>query len=206
VFGGLYFQTFWPKWLNFFRSFRKHFGLWPEKSRRWHVGIISPQHLSISRCWRNKNTNWRIPVNAQHLPLNCSRCRTRDVLNRKQKKFWPVIVALPFRSHHSMLVTFVNGTWRERAILKSELPQTDSLPSTTGQSQASTRDTSLDGVYTKDEPCDQRLCYKLLAGWRSILCIEVLRDEFLLLRHETMTRIRNAFSPDRIISQLWTNS
>jgi len=29
----LYFQTFWPKWLNCFRSFQNHFGLWPKKWR-----------------------------------------------------------------------------------------------------------------------------------------------------------------------------
>jgi len=28
---GLCFQTFWSKWLNFFRSFQKCFGLWPKK-------------------------------------------------------------------------------------------------------------------------------------------------------------------------------
>jgi len=31
VFFSLYFQTFWRKWLNFIRSFQKHFGLWPKK-------------------------------------------------------------------------------------------------------------------------------------------------------------------------------
>jgi len=33
VFFSLYFQTFWPKWLNFFRSFQKRFGLWPKNHR-----------------------------------------------------------------------------------------------------------------------------------------------------------------------------
>jgi len=28
----LYFQTLWPKWLNFFWSLQKHFGLWPKKN------------------------------------------------------------------------------------------------------------------------------------------------------------------------------
>jgi len=32
VFFSLYFQTFWPKWFNFFRSFQKRFGLWPKKN------------------------------------------------------------------------------------------------------------------------------------------------------------------------------
>jgi len=36
VFIYLYFQTFWPKWLNFFQSFQKGFGLWPKK-RTWAV-------------------------------------------------------------------------------------------------------------------------------------------------------------------------
>jgi len=31
VFVSQCFQPFWPKWLNFFRSFQKHFGLWPKK-------------------------------------------------------------------------------------------------------------------------------------------------------------------------------
>jgi len=31
AFISLYFQTFWPKWHNFFRSFQTHFGLWPNK-------------------------------------------------------------------------------------------------------------------------------------------------------------------------------
>jgi len=30
----LYFQMFWPKWLNFFRSFQKRFGLWPKNDRK----------------------------------------------------------------------------------------------------------------------------------------------------------------------------
>ena len=34
VFISQYFQTFWPKWLNFFRSFQKHFGLWPKNDRK----------------------------------------------------------------------------------------------------------------------------------------------------------------------------
>jgi len=32
VFLSMYFQTFWPEWLNFFRSFRKRFGPWPKNS------------------------------------------------------------------------------------------------------------------------------------------------------------------------------
>jgi len=26
----LYFKAFWPKWLDFFQSFKNHFGLWPK--------------------------------------------------------------------------------------------------------------------------------------------------------------------------------
>ena len=37
----LYFQTFWPKLLNFFQSFQKHFGLWPKKTGRINVTGIS---------------------------------------------------------------------------------------------------------------------------------------------------------------------
>ena len=33
VFFSLYFQRFWPKWLNFFPSFQKRFDLWPKKNR-----------------------------------------------------------------------------------------------------------------------------------------------------------------------------
>ena len=32
VFISRYFQTFWPKWLNFLRSFQNHSGLWPNKT------------------------------------------------------------------------------------------------------------------------------------------------------------------------------
>jgi len=34
VFFSLYFQTFWPKWLNFLQSFQNHFGLWPKNYRK----------------------------------------------------------------------------------------------------------------------------------------------------------------------------
>jgi len=34
VFFSLYLQTFWPKWLNFFQSFQKRFGLWLKNDQR----------------------------------------------------------------------------------------------------------------------------------------------------------------------------
>jgi len=37
VFFSLCFQTFWPKWLTFFRSFQNHFGLWPKKKTASHM-------------------------------------------------------------------------------------------------------------------------------------------------------------------------
>ena len=33
VFVSLYFHRFWPKWLNFFRPFQKHFDPWPKKTQ-----------------------------------------------------------------------------------------------------------------------------------------------------------------------------
>ena len=41
VFFSLYFQTFWPKWLNFFRSFQKRFGLWPKKNSFLHASTVT---------------------------------------------------------------------------------------------------------------------------------------------------------------------
>jgi len=41
VFFSLYFQTFWPKWLNFFRSFQNHFGLWP-KIKQLYTSYVKP--------------------------------------------------------------------------------------------------------------------------------------------------------------------
>jgi len=35
----LYFPTFWPKWLNFFRSFQKRFRLLPKNSRKKQIQI-----------------------------------------------------------------------------------------------------------------------------------------------------------------------
>jgi len=32
-----YFQTFWPKWLNFFRSFQRHIGLWQKFQHQSHT-------------------------------------------------------------------------------------------------------------------------------------------------------------------------
>jgi len=40
VFISLDFQTFWPKWLNFFRSFQKHSGLWPEKKQLCNLQLV----------------------------------------------------------------------------------------------------------------------------------------------------------------------
>jgi len=41
VFFSLYFETFWPKWLNFFRSFQKRSGLWPKNnSAQWSVAVL----------------------------------------------------------------------------------------------------------------------------------------------------------------------
>jgi len=46
VFISLYYQTFWPKWLNFFRSFQKHLGLWPKK-KQTHIHLCSHLHIFI---------------------------------------------------------------------------------------------------------------------------------------------------------------
>jgi len=45
VFFSLYFQRFWPKWLNFFLSFQKRFGIWLKK----HPGAaIAGEKFGIS--------------------------------------------------------------------------------------------------------------------------------------------------------------
>ena len=62
VFFSLYFQTFWPKWLNCFWSFQKHFGLWPKKNsfQQWR-----PRQLACDcvaewyRLWRGVVTGWQ---------------------------------------------------------------------------------------------------------------------------------------------------
>ena len=46
VFISLYFQTFWPKWLDFFRSFQKRFGPWPKKRNQAPAHTI-PTKLEI---------------------------------------------------------------------------------------------------------------------------------------------------------------
>ena len=44
----VHFQTFWPKWLNFFRLFQKHIGLWPKKTSYEVKDIFElPGHLSV---------------------------------------------------------------------------------------------------------------------------------------------------------------
>jgi len=52
VFTSLYFQTFWPKLLNFFQPFRKHFGLWPKKTGCLSVALVEmtflPSRVRIS--------------------------------------------------------------------------------------------------------------------------------------------------------------
>ena len=56
----LYFQTFWPKWLDFFRSFQKRFSLWPRKNSlnsRSTVCCSSSsdhdEHMRLCRCTGN---------------------------------------------------------------------------------------------------------------------------------------------------------
>ena len=69
MFISLYFQTFWPKWLNFFRSFQKHIGLWPKK-KQFENTLPTNAHSEMKR------TGLRVP-NAQHwcieLPLRPER-------------------------------------------------------------------------------------------------------------------------------------
>ena len=42
----LYFQTFWLKWLDFFQSFQKHFGLWPKKP--WCEVVLSNRDAALA--------------------------------------------------------------------------------------------------------------------------------------------------------------
>jgi len=54
----LYFQTFWPKWLNFFRSIQKTFRSMTEKQQLWRKARTNVRHLQIGllywsfwSCW-----------------------------------------------------------------------------------------------------------------------------------------------------------
>ena len=40
VFISLYFQSFWPKWPNFFRPFQKNYCLWPKKPARALFAVV----------------------------------------------------------------------------------------------------------------------------------------------------------------------
>jgi len=48
VFFSLYFQASWPKWLNFFRSFQKRFGLWPNKTTSRLVALSVASNATAS--------------------------------------------------------------------------------------------------------------------------------------------------------------
>ena len=71
-----YFQTFWPKWVNFFRSFQNHFGLWPKNYQLKRQGNNPPRidalknniRMEISRefpmrCWTGslQTSTWGQP-------------------------------------------------------------------------------------------------------------------------------------------------
>jgi len=60
VFISLYFQAFRPKWLNFFRSSQKHFGLWPKKQVPDQRGdLLTP----LVKMW----SKWWVRASAPHL-------------------------------------------------------------------------------------------------------------------------------------------
>jgi len=73
VFFSLYFQTFWPKRLYFFRSFQNQFGLWPKKNR-------SVQHTicrhSLPVFW-----SWKLSKNICFL---CSKVQIKGVARIKE--------------------------------------------------------------------------------------------------------------------------
>jgi len=68
VYFSLHFRTFWPKWLNFFRSFQNRFGLWPKK----------PRHTTPF-CWnfQNSATPFRRPW---------LKCETFDITSHTANK------------------------------------------------------------------------------------------------------------------------
>jgi len=54
VFFSLYFETFWPKWLCFFRPFQKRFGLWPKKNRCGpDMGHVENHSFKESDTWNS---------------------------------------------------------------------------------------------------------------------------------------------------------
>jgi len=57
AFTSLCFQAFWPKWLNFFRSFQKHFGLWPKKRPK----KTAPTHQRRARGWIGRKYRFSSP-------------------------------------------------------------------------------------------------------------------------------------------------
>ena len=64
VFISLYFPTFWPNWLQFFRSFWKHVCLWPKKiqppicaSLTIAKNIINRKFLIWFQCWKSYMTS-----------------------------------------------------------------------------------------------------------------------------------------------------
>jgi len=48
----LHFQTFWPKWLNFFLSFQKRFGLWPKNPKFRQLSTVSQFCVSNKSGWQ----------------------------------------------------------------------------------------------------------------------------------------------------------
>jgi len=62
MFIGLYFQTFWLNWLNFnfFRSFEKKLGLWPENDRKNKPSLQLQQNTCVWNSTKKRTaSSWR---------------------------------------------------------------------------------------------------------------------------------------------------
>jgi len=86
VFISLYFHTFWPKWLNFFRSFQNHLYLWLKKNR------LRPRQPCCQ------------PVFASRRPYRRTAFATPGIYSSKHRKLSPTSPAPPPRSHTSFSI------------------------------------------------------------------------------------------------------
>jgi len=107
VFIGLYFQTLWPKWFIFVRSFQKYFGLWPKKNRHGWYSILQDSckpfsFLQLIRCAEATNTvyNYALCINA--IPLYFCSGRNQHFL--LLPIHWFRICVAPFRNLYGQVL------------------------------------------------------------------------------------------------------
>ena len=74
VFISLNFQTFWPKWLNFFRSFWKNFGIWPKNTQ------------AATLNWQNAN-NIQVILFGFLNQFTLFSCKWSDITSPKQQNY-----------------------------------------------------------------------------------------------------------------------